>query len=639
MLPEQRESNTKIAASEPVAVTPLRFHSKLNRTHLIVFVLLFAGIGIVTLLRSFAATGSLRPQGTYTNWQWPTTAPQQHTSLETNLAIEADPTQVHASYGYYWASQFGMVENGGYMGIQTNGQAGSYTGKVAIFALFGATQGVENGSVGSNCTIVQNNFDGGPSQSAGSTCRLPLNWQAGDVYRLRVAVVASDNTTRTWQATVINTKTGQQQVIGKIKTTISYGLLKPWVSNWTEYYSSGRDSCEMPYSSVVFGSPKFSDSFYPSSHQNNITDGGCVSKITDNTNVVRHEQGNRNSVVPALPTGGTYISDMNWTSATTGYGAITKDQSVNNNGTPINLGGKTYAKGLGVHAISDIRYNLGGNYSKFVSHVNLQYGAGGKVSYEVWADGTKLFDSGPMDGLSITKAINVDITSKKELKLIVTDAGDGIGSDWAAWADARLIANTTTAADTTPPSVPSGLASSSQTSNSVNLTWNASTDNVGVTGYRIYRSDKGLAYIATVTGNSYSDTGLAPNTAYSYNVTAIDAAGNSSQFSNTVNVTTSAPPPLIVAEGDTVLPIVNVTAPANNSKVGYVTYVTATASDNKGVTKMEVYVDGRLVSSTTTGSINYSWVSYYAPAGVHNITVKAYDAAGNVGQGSVSVNR
>ncbi|MDY0779691.1 endonuclease [Tenacibaculum sp. IB213877] len=92
-----------------------------------------------------------------------------------------------------------------------------------------------------------------------------------------------------------------------------------------------------------------------------------------------------------------------------------------------------------------------------------------------------------------------------------------------------------TPADTTAPSTPSSLGSSNVTQTSVNLSWNASTDNVGVTGYDVYR---GATKIATVTSTSYSVSGLTANTAYSFSVRAFDAAGNVSSASNTANVTT-----------------------------------------------------------------------------------------------------
>jgi cellulose 1,4-beta-cellobiosidase len=92
--------------------------------------------------------------------------------------------------------------------------------------------------------------------------------------------------------------------------------------------------------------------------------------------------------------------------------------------------------------------------------------------------------------------------------------------------------------DTTAPSAPTALAVTGTTSSSVSLSWTASTDNVGVTGYAVYR---GSTKVATVTsGTGYTDTGLTAATAYSYHLTAQDAAGNVSAASATVNATTAA---------------------------------------------------------------------------------------------------
>src|SRR6266700_5830328 len=109
--------------------------------------------------------------------------------------------------------------------------------------------------------------------------------------------------------------------------------------------------------------------------------------------------------------------------------------------------------------------------------------------------------------------------------------------------------------DTTPPSAPAGLTASGTTANSTNLTWNASTDNVGVTGYDVLQNG---ATVATATGPSYTATGLSPSTAYTFQVKAFDAAGNVSAGSNTVSVTTSAgggtgaPPPSFWGDTSTI---------------------------------------------------------------------------------------
>jgi chitodextrinase len=90
--------------------------------------------------------------------------------------------------------------------------------------------------------------------------------------------------------------------------------------------------------------------------------------------------------------------------------------------------------------------------------------------------------------------------------------------------------------DTTPPSVPSGLTGTAPSASQVNLSWTASSDNVGVTGYEIYRGSVAIGSVGNVT--TYSDTTVSPNTTYSYKVRARDAAGNWSALSSAVSVTT-----------------------------------------------------------------------------------------------------
>lgn len=89
--------------------------------------------------------------------------------------------------------------------------------------------------------------------------------------------------------------------------------------------------------------------------------------------------------------------------------------------------------------------------------------------------------------------------------------------------------------DTSAPSAPTNLTASGTTQTTTNLSWNASTDNVGVTGYDVYQ---GSSVIATVTATTRQVTGLTATTSYAFSVKAKDAAGNISGFSNTANVTT-----------------------------------------------------------------------------------------------------
>jgi glucose/arabinose dehydrogenase/chitodextrinase len=115
----------------------------------------------------------------------------------------------------------------------------------------------------------------------------------------------------------------------------------------------------------------------------------------------------------------------------------------------------------------------------------------------------------------------------------------------------NVVSATTTAADTTPPTAPSGLTAASVSANQVNLSWTASADNVGVAGYGVERCQgsgcTSFAQIATPAGTSFNDSGLAGSTTYSYRVRASDAAGNPSAYSNVVSATTAAATGLVAA--------------------------------------------------------------------------------------------
>jgi hypothetical protein len=101
---------------------------------------------------------------------------------------------------------------------------------------------------------------------------------------------------------------------------------------------------------------------------------------------------------------------------------------------------------------------------------------------------------------------------------------------------------TTIPADTTPPSVPTGVSATAASCSQINLAWNASTDagGSGVKGYNVYR---GGVFLKQVPGFSTSDTGLAGSTLYSYSIAAVDNAGNESAKSVIVSTPTPACPP------------------------------------------------------------------------------------------------
>jgi NPCBM/NEW2 domain len=99
----------------------------------------------------------------------------------------------------------------------------------------------------------------------------------------------------------------------------------------------------------------------------------------------------------------------------------------------LTIQGVTYAKGLGVHAASDVRYALGGACTQFTAQVGVddEVGGNGSVVFQVWADGTKLYDSGLVTGTAAARAVSVNVAGKQQLQLVVTDGGDGGDYDHA----------------------------------------------------------------------------------------------------------------------------------------------------------------------------------------------------------------
>jgi alpha-tubulin suppressor-like RCC1 family protein/chitodextrinase len=170
--------------------------------------------------------------------------------------------------------------------------------------------------------------------------------------------------------------------------------------------------------------------------------------------------------------------------------------------------------------------------------------------------------------------------------------------------------------ETIPPSIPSNIKISVIFETQINLSWNNSTDNFGVTGYKIYRNG---SPINTAPSNSYGDIGLTPTTNYCYKVTAIDLAGNESGFSSEVCGTTLTPP-------DTQPPTIPQNLKANSTSSSEIKLTWSPSTDNVGVTEYKVYVNGSyLFSSPTNSATNWG----LTPATQYCYAVSALDTAGN----------
>jgi len=254
------------------------------------------------------------------------------------------------------------------------------------------------------------------------------------------------------------------------------------------------------------------------------------------------------------------------------------------------------------------------------SQINLSWTAStdnvGVTGYNVYRNGTQIATS------ATTSYSDTGLSASTSYSYTVS-AFDAAGNNSAQSTSAS--ATTQVAPDTTPPSVPAGLTATATSSSQINLSWTASTDNVGVTGYKVFRNG---AQVATSATTSYSDTGLSASTSYSYTVSAFDAAGNNSAQSTSASATTQAPP-------DTTPPSVpaGLTATATSSSQINLSWTAST--DNVGVTGYKVYRNGTQVASSATTSYSDTGLSSSTS---YSYTVSAFDAAGNNSAQSASAN-
>ncbi len=183
-----------------------------------------------------------------------------------------------------------------------------------------------------------------------------------------------------------------------------------------------------------------------------------------------------------------------------------------------------------------------------------------------------------------------------------------------------------TVCDATPPSTPTGLVAGAANPTTINLSWSASIDNVGVTNYLVFR-DTLPSPIASVVGTTFSDTGLTPLSTHSYRVVAGDGAGNLSAFSNTA--TASTPPDTTAPSSPT-----NLTGVGSNSTTINLSWTEST--DNVEVVGYNVYRDGGATPIATVSANNFSDTGL-GVGSTHTYTVKAFDAANNLSTASNTV--
>jgi chitodextrinase len=235
------------------------------------------------------------------------------------------------------------------------------------------------------------------------------------------------------------------------------------------------------------------------------------------------------------------------------------------------------------------------------------------AGYHVYRDGTEI-------GTSATNSFTDTGLVVKNSYTYTVSAYDPSNNTSAL--STPLAASTT--ADTTPPSVPTGLTQTGSTLTTVSLGWTASTDDVGVTGYKIYRNG---TQVGTSASTSFTDTGLTSNTNYSYTVSAHDAAGNDSAQSTPLGASTSP---------DTTPPSV----PTGLSKTGATTTTislrwTASTDPDSPVAGYKIYRNGTQVGTSASTSFTDTGLTV---ATSYSYKVSAHDPAGNNSAQSAALN-
>ncbi|MCW9014817.1 MAG: fibronectin type III domain-containing protein, partial [Gammaproteobacteria bacterium] len=138
--------------------------------------------------------------------------------------------------------------------------------------------------------------------------------------------------------------------------------------------------------------------------------------------------------------------------------------------------------------------------------------------------------------------------------------------------------------DDVRPSIPMSLRAIGATSSQVSFAWNASSDNVAVTGYRLYKNGSTTPFASTA-ALSFTDTGLVANQTYQYRVTAIDGAGNESNMSASLTVNT-------LSGVDSSAPTTPSNLRASNVSSDQISIAWNASSDNVAVTGYRLYKNG-----------------------------------------------
>lgn len=324
-----------------------------------------------------------------------------------------------------------------------------------------------------------------------------------------------------------------------------------------------------------------------------------------------------------------YLSELAWKSATSAWGPIERDMSngeqLARDGKQLSIAGRKYTYGLGVHAKSEIVFDIDKDFSRFVADVGVddEVAPGkGSVIFQVFGDNVKMFESTVMRSGNPPRRVDLNVVGVQLLKLVVLDGGDGISYDHANWANARLYR----IADGVPPppggtlpGAPGNLAAAPANAR-VTLEWAAAS---GATSYNIYRglssNGQSTAPIAMgLTSLRYIDTAVTNGVEYFYKVSGVNNAGIGARSNEAKGKPQVAPPS---APG-------NLTATPGNAQVslswsavqGATSYLLyrGTTSGGQASTPVRTINNGTSVVDTglTNGTKYYYKVAAANPGGI-----------------------
>ena len=256
----------------------------------------------------------------------------------------------------------------------------------------------------------------------------------------------------------------------------------------------------------------------------------------------------------------------------------------------------------------------------------------GADSYAWWS-GTSFSSPVTSGTVALMASANPNLSNSQIVDLLLKNSDDlgALGYDvYYGWGRvnayrAVFAAKNYVTPDTSAPIVSiTSPADASTVAGTIDVSVSA-TDNVGVTKIELYVDTQLVAQSSSASAIFSLNTLNYPDGAHTLQARAYDAAGNVGTKSISVTVKNST-------TADTTVPVATITSPANNAQVTSPTqkiYVTGT--DNVGVVKLELYIDGKFFGSSTSSSAVFSWNTVKVAKGSHTLGAYAFDAAGNVG--------